>query len=43
MIGVLGLDRRQGIGIFVFTTVSIPALGPIQPPIQWVQGAYPWG
>jgi hypothetical protein len=27
------------LGIFLFTTVSRPALGPIHPPIQWVQGA----
>jgi hypothetical protein len=28
-----------GLGIFLFTTASIPALGPTQPPIQWVRGA----
>jgi hypothetical protein len=33
-IGVLGFDSRQGLGIFLF---SRPALGPTQPPIQWVQ------
>jgi hypothetical protein len=32
-------DFRQGPGIFLFTIASIPALGPIQPPIQWVPGA----
>jgi hypothetical protein len=36
MIGVLGVDSRQGLGIFLFTTVSKTALGPTQPPIQWV-------
>jgi hypothetical protein len=35
-----GLDdrvfkSRYGLGIFLFTTVSRPALGPIMPPIQW--------
>jgi hypothetical protein len=32
-------ESRQGLGIFLFTTASRPALGPIQPPIQWVPGA----
>jgi hypothetical protein len=32
-------ESGQGLGIFLFTTVSIPALGPTQPPIQWVPGA----
>jgi hypothetical protein len=35
-IGVLGFDSRRGMGIFLFTTVSKTALGPTQPPIQWV-------
>jgi hypothetical protein len=41
-----GLDDRgsrvrfpTGAGIFLFTTVSRLALGPTQPPIQWVPGA----
>jgi hypothetical protein len=38
-IGVLGFDSRRGLGIFLFTTASITALGPTQPPIQWVPGA----
>jgi hypothetical protein len=33
-----GFDSRRGLGIFLFTTASRPVLGPIQPPIQWVQG-----
>jgi hypothetical protein len=28
-------ESRQGLGIFLFTTVSRLALGPTQPPIQW--------
>jgi hypothetical protein len=33
-IEIPGFDSRQGLGIFIFT-VSRPALGPTQPPIQW--------
>jgi hypothetical protein len=36
--GVLGFDSRLGLGIFLFTTASRTALGPTQPPIQWVSG-----
>jgi hypothetical protein len=32
-----------GAGNFPFTTAPRPALGPTQPPIQWVQGLFPWG
>jgi hypothetical protein len=32
-------DSRWELGIFLFTTVSRTALGPIQPPIQWVPRA----
>jgi hypothetical protein len=35
-IGVLGFDSRSGLGIILFTTASRTALGPTQPPIQWV-------
>jgi len=29
-------------GIFLFATVSRLAVGPNQPPIDWVSGALPW-
>jgi hypothetical protein len=45
-----GLDDRgsrvrfpAGLGIFLFTTASRTALGPTQPPIQWVPGALSHG
>jgi len=38
-IGVLGFHSRQGLGTFLFTTASRTALGPTQPPIQWVPRA----
>jgi hypothetical protein len=40
---VLGFDFRQGLRIFLFTTASRTALGPTQPPIQWVPGAISLG
>jgi hypothetical protein len=42
-IGVLGFDSRRGLGNFFFTTVSRTALGPTQPPIQWLPGALSLG
>jgi hypothetical protein len=35
--GRSGFDTRQGLGIFLATACR-PALGPTQPPIQWVPG-----
>jgi hypothetical protein len=35
----MGARVRQGLGIFFSITVSRPALGNIQPPIQCVPGA----
>jgi hypothetical protein len=43
MIGVLGLDSRQWLAIFLFTTVPITVLGPTQPPMQWVSGSLSLG
>jgi hypothetical protein len=34
-----GLESRQGVGNFLFTTSSRPSLGPTQTPIQEVPGA----
>jgi hypothetical protein len=34
-----GFESRQGLRIFLFTTASRPALGPTQPPMQWVTGS----
>jgi hypothetical protein len=42
-VGVLVLDSRRGLGIFLFTTMTITSLGPTQPPIQWVPGALSLG
>jgi hypothetical protein len=36
--GRSGFDPRQGQRIFPLTSVSRPALGPTQPPVQWVPG-----
>jgi hypothetical protein len=43
MVGVLGLESRRGLGIFLFTTASRTALVPTQPPIQWVPGSLSLG
>jgi hypothetical protein len=43
MIEVLGFDSRRGLEIFLFDTVSRPALGPTQPPIEWVLRALSLG
>jgi hypothetical protein len=42
-VGVLAFDYRRGPGIFLFTTVSRMALGPIQPSIQWIPGTLSLG
>jgi hypothetical protein len=34
----IGIDPRQGQRIFPLASVSKPALGPTQPPVQWVPG-----
>jgi hypothetical protein len=40
---ILGFDSRRGLGIFPFTNTPRMALGPTQPPIQWVRGALSLG
>jgi hypothetical protein len=37
------LDSRRGLGIFLFITAPRTALGPTQPPIQWVPAALSLG
>jgi hypothetical protein len=39
----LGFESQQELGVFIFTTVSRPALGPTHPPIQWVPAAFSLG
>jgi hypothetical protein len=41
--GVLGFECRRGLGIFLFATASRTALGPTQPPIQWIPGTLSLG
>jgi hypothetical protein len=36
--GRSGFDPRRGQRIFPLASVSRPALGPTQPPVQWVPG-----
>jgi hypothetical protein len=38
-----GFEFREGLGIFLFTTVSRPDLGHTQSPIQWVPEALSLG
>jgi hypothetical protein len=41
--GSIGFDSRRGLGIFLLTTASRPALRPIEPPTQWARGAFSLG
>jgi hypothetical protein len=40
---VLGFNSWWGLGVFLFITVYRTALGPIQPPIQWIPGVLSLG
>jgi hypothetical protein len=40
---VSGFNSWQRLGMFLFTTMSRLALGPTQPPIQWVLGTLTLG
>jgi hypothetical protein len=42
-LGDRGFESRYVLGIFLLTTASRQALGPIQPPIQWIPGALSLG
>jgi hypothetical protein len=42
-IRVLGFDSWRGLGVFLFITASGLALGPTQPPFQWVPEALSLG
>jgi hypothetical protein len=43
MIRILGFDSWWRLGILLFTIVFRMALGPTQPPIQWVPGVLTLG
>jgi hypothetical protein len=43
MIGVLGFDFWQGLGIFLFNTASRTSLGPTKHSIPWIPGAFSLG
>jgi hypothetical protein len=36
-------ESRQGLGIYLLTIASRPALETTQPPNQWVPVLFPWG
>jgi hypothetical protein len=40
---MIGVRFPAGVGIFLFDTMSRPALGPTEPPIQWVLGTLSLG
>jgi hypothetical protein len=38
-----GFESVEKLGIFLFTTASIPILGPTQPPVNGYEELFPWG
>jgi hypothetical protein len=38
-----GFESLEGLGVFLFTIISRPGLGPTRPPIQWLPGALSLG
>jgi hypothetical protein len=42
-IGVLGVESRRGLEVFLFSAVCDATLRPARPPVWWVQGALSLG
>jgi hypothetical protein len=40
---MIGIRFSARAGNFLFDTISRPAVGPTEPPIQRIPGLFPWG